>query len=67
MPKNKKPNRKPGIRKNLTKRQGADNSGSGQTDDNVKGATSAQKNFGGPKSSRSGMSPAMNRGAARGG
>ena len=67
MPKNKKPNRKPGTKTNLKKRKGADNSDSGQTDDNVRDAKSAQKNFGGPKSSRSGISPAMNRGAARGG
>jgi len=67
MPKNKKPNRKPGIKKNLTKRKGPDNSNSEHADDNVKGARSAQKNFGGPKSSGTSMSPAMNRGAARGG
>ncbi len=69
MPKNKRPNRKPGGRKS-GKRAAADKTQSGRTEasggvPNVKGAKSVAKTYGAPKSSRSPISPAMTRGSAR--
>ncbi len=69
MPKNKRPNRKPGGRK-TGKRAAADKTQSGWAEasggvPNVKGAKSIAKTFGSPKSSRSPISPAMTRGSAR--
>ncbi len=69
MPKNKRPNRKPGGRK-TGKRTAADKTQSGRPEasggvPNVKGAKSVAKTYGAPKSSRSPISPAMNRRSAR--
>ncbi len=69
MPKNKRPNRKPGGRK-TGKRAAADKTQSGRAEasggaPNVKGAKSVAKTYGSPKSSRSPISPARNRGSAR--
>ncbi len=69
MPKNKRPNRKPGGRK-TGKRAGADNSQSGRPEagggiPNVKGARSIAKTYGSAKSSRSPISPVRSRGSAR--
>ncbi len=69
MPKNKRPNRKPGGRK-TGKRAAADKTQSGWAEasggvPNVKGAKSVAKTYGAPKSSRSPISPAMTRGSAR--
>ncbi|HJN23909.1 MAG TPA: hypothetical protein QF509_08390 [Rhodospirillales bacterium] len=70
MPKNKRPNRKPGggktgKRATAGKVQGGREEASGGIP-NIKGAKSAAKTYGMPKSSRSPLSPAMNRRAARG-
>jgi len=67
MPKNKKPNRKG---KKPGKRRGADNAAGdhGPAPGRVphaKGGKSAAGSFGAPKSSRSPISPATSRGAAR--
>ena len=68
MPKNKRPNRKPGGKKpakraaDKTKGGGAEAGGV----PNVKGAKSIVKTYGARKSSRSPISPAMNRRSARG-
>ncbi len=69
MPKNKRPNRKPGGRK-TGKRTGADNTHSDRAEasggaPDVKGAKSIAKTYGSPKSSRSPISPLRNRGSAR--
>ncbi len=69
MPKNKRPNRKPGGRK-TSKRAAADKTRSGRAEasggvPNVKGAKSVAKTYGSPKSSRSPISPLRNRGSAR--
>ncbi len=63
MPKNKRPNRKPGGRK-AGKRAAAVKPHSGASP-NVKGAKSIAKTYGSPKSSLSPVSPAMNRRSAR--
>ncbi len=69
MPKNKRPNRKPGGRK-TSKRAAADKTQSGRAEasggvPNVKGAKSVAKTYGSPKSSRSPISPLRNRGSTR--
>jgi len=69
MPKNKRPNRKSGGRKTgkqaaADKTQSARAAASGGVT-NVKGAKSVAKTYGSPKSSRSPISPATNRGSAR--
>ena len=63
MPKNKRPNRKPRGRK-AGKQAAAVKTQSGAIP-NVKGAKSIAKTYGAPKSSRSPISPAMNRRSAR--
>ncbi len=68
MPKNKRPNRKPGGRK--TGKRAADKTQSGWAEasggvPNVKGAKSVAKTYGSPKSSCSPISPVRNRGSAR--
>ncbi len=71
MPKNKRPNRKPGSRKSR-KRIAADKAQGDQAEagggiPKVKGARSFVKTYGSRKSSRSPISPAMQRrGSARG-
>ena len=68
MPKNKRPNRKPGGKK-PAKRAAAEKGGgaeAGGAIPNVKGAKSIVKTYGPRKSSRSPISPAMNRRSARG-
>jgi hypothetical protein len=70
MPKNKRPNRKPGGRKS-GKRAAADKTQGGPAEagggiPNVKGAKVAANTYGSPRSSRSAISPVMNRGSARG-
>jgi hypothetical protein len=69
MPKNKRPNRKPGGGK-TGKRTAAGKTQSGPAEAsggvlNVKGARSVAKTYGARKSSRSPISPAMTRGSAR--
>ena len=69
MPKNKRPNRKPGGRK-AGKRAAAAKAQRGRAEasgaiPNVKGAKSIAKTYGTRKSSRSPISPVMNRGSAR--
>ncbi len=69
MPKNKRPNRKPGGRK-TGKRATANKTQSGRAEaggdvPNVKGAKSVAKTYGAPKSLRSPISPAMTRGSTR--
>ena len=69
MPKNKRPNRKPGGR-NTGKRTTTETAQGGRTENsggvpNVKGGKSVAKTYGPPKSSRSPISPAMHRGSAR--
>jgi hypothetical protein len=69
MPKNKRPNRKPGGRK-TGKQAAADKTQGGRAEvsggaPNVKGAKSVAKTYGSPKSLHSPISPAMNRGSAR--
>ena len=69
MPKNKRPNRKSGGRK-TGKRTTTDKTQSGRAESsggvpNVKSAKSVAKTYGSPKSSRSSISPAMNRRSAR--
>ncbi len=70
MPKNKRPNRKPGGGK-TAKRAAGDKTQGGRAVasggvPNAKGAKSIAKTYGLPKSSRSPISPAMNRRSARG-
>ncbi len=69
MPGNKRPNRKPGVRK-TAKRAAADKIQSGQAETSggppdVKGARFVAKTYGVPKSSRSPISPIRTRGSAR--
>ncbi|MFQ5620066.1 MAG: hypothetical protein ACE5FR_13970 [Rhodospirillales bacterium] len=69
MPKNKRPNRKSGGRK-TGKRSASDKTQGGRPEasggvSKVKGAKSVAKAYGSPKSSRSLISPAMNRRSAR--
>ncbi len=69
MPKNKRPNRKPGGRK-AGKRAAADKTQNGQAEVSggpppVRGARSVVKTYGSAKSSRSPISPIRNRGSAR--
>lgn len=69
MPKNKRPNRKPGGKKPVH-RAAADATQGGQAEasggaPNVRGAKSVVKTYGAPKSSRSPISPARTRGSAR--
>ena len=69
MPKNKRPNRKPGGRK-TGKRAAADKTQSGGTEasggaPNLKGRKFATKSYGSPYASRSPASPAMRRGSTR--
>jgi len=66
MPKNKRPNRKPGVKKTgarATVDRAQTESDGG--DPNVKSAKSTVKTYGSPKSSRSPLSPGMNRSSAR--
>lgn len=63
MPGNKKRKRKPGGRKVVKKDGDTDQPGGAP---NAKGARSFAKTFGAPKGSRSPISPASNRGSARG-
>ena len=67
MPKNKRPNRKPGGKK-PARRAAAEKGGraEGGGVPNVKGAKSIAKTYGPRRSSRSPISPAMNRRSARG-
>lgn len=70
MPKNKRPNRKPGGKK-PAKRVAADQTqgdgtGTGGAVPNIKGAKSIAKSYGTRKSSRSAISPAMTRRSPRG-
>jgi hypothetical protein len=69
MPKNKRPNRKPGVRKTGKRAVAAQTQG-GQAEASggppkVKGARSVAKTYGAPKSSRSPISPIRTRGSAR--
>jgi len=66
MPGNKRPNRKKGGKKSA-KRVGADTAHGGHEEDSdtVKGMKTAAKTYGSPKSARSSISPAQNRGSAR--
>ncbi len=69
MPKNKRPNRKPGGRK-TGKRAAADKSQTGGAETsggapNLKGRKFAAKIYGSPYASRSPVSPAMRRGSTR--
>ncbi len=69
MPKNKRPNRKPGGRK-TGKRAAANKTQSGRAEasggvPNVEGAKSVAITYGSRKSSRSPISPVRNRGSAR--
>ena len=70
MPKNKRPNRKPGTKKSATRVAAEPTQGGGAEAGggvpNVKGAKSIAKSYGARKSSRSPISPAMNRRSARG-
>jgi hypothetical protein len=66
MPGNKRPNRKKGGKKSAKGAAAeAAQGGPAEAGDTVKGMKTAAKTYGTPKSSRSLISPAQNRGSAR--